>query len=112
MRAVTVLRRAPMLYGEPRQKNRKKPTFQKTNFSTAQGRSMSDVTRILSALEQGEPQAAARLLPLVYDALRKLVAWRMAQEKPGQTAPGLACRKPRNMGKLAVLDSCGFVAHR
>lgn len=46
---------------------------------------MNDVTRILSAIEQGEPQAAAQLLPLVYEELRKLAAARLAQEKPGQT---------------------------
>jgi RNA polymerase sigma factor (TIGR02999 family) len=46
---------------------------------------MSDVTRILSAIEQGDPAAADQLLPLVYDELRKLAAQRLAQEKPGQT---------------------------
>jgi RNA polymerase sigma factor (TIGR02999 family) len=46
---------------------------------------MSDVTRILSAIEQGDPHAAAQLLPLVYDELRRLAAQRLSQEKPGQT---------------------------
>jgi hypothetical protein len=46
---------------------------------------MSDVTRILSQIEQGDPQAAEQLLPLVYDELRKLAAVKLAQEKPGQT---------------------------
>jgi RNA polymerase sigma factor (TIGR02999 family) len=46
---------------------------------------MSDVTRILSAIEHGDPQAAAQLLPLVYDELRRLAAQRMAHEAPGQT---------------------------
>lgn len=46
---------------------------------------MGDVTHILSAIEQGDPHAAAELLPLVYDELKKLAAQRMAQEKPGQT---------------------------
>jgi RNA polymerase sigma factor (TIGR02999 family) len=46
---------------------------------------MSDVTRILSAIEQGDRQAGEELLPLVYDELRKLAAKRLAQEKPGQT---------------------------
>jgi RNA polymerase sigma factor (TIGR02999 family) len=46
---------------------------------------MTDVTRILSAIEQGDPLAAEQLLPLVYDELRKLAAAKMAQEKPGQT---------------------------
>jgi RNA polymerase sigma factor (TIGR02999 family) len=46
---------------------------------------MTDVTRILSAIEQGEPSAAEHLLPLVYDELRRLAAHKLAQEKPGQT---------------------------
>jgi RNA polymerase sigma factor (TIGR02999 family) len=46
---------------------------------------MSDVTRILSAIEEGDPHAAEQLLPLVYDELRKLAAQRLAHEKPGQT---------------------------
>jgi RNA polymerase sigma factor (TIGR02999 family) len=46
---------------------------------------MSDVTRILSAIEQGDPHAADKLLPLVYNELRKLAAQKLAQEKPGQT---------------------------
>jgi RNA polymerase sigma factor (TIGR02999 family) len=46
---------------------------------------MSDVTRILFAIEQGDPHAAEQLLPLVYDELRKLAARRLDQEKPGQT---------------------------
>ena len=46
---------------------------------------MTEVTRILSAIEQGEPHAAEQLLPLVYDELRKLATKRLAREKPGQT---------------------------
>ena len=46
---------------------------------------MTDVTRILSAIEQGDPQAAGQLLPLVYDELRKLAARKLARESPGQT---------------------------
>jgi len=46
---------------------------------------MSDVTRILSAIERGDPQASEQLLPLVYEELRRLAAQKMAQEKPGQT---------------------------
>jgi RNA polymerase sigma factor (TIGR02999 family) len=46
---------------------------------------MNEVTRILSAVEHGDPHAANQLLPLVYDELRKLAAQKMAQEKPGQT---------------------------
>jgi RNA polymerase sigma factor (TIGR02999 family) len=52
--------------------------------------SLNDVTRILSAIEQGDPQAAEQLLPLVYDELRKLAAQRLAQEKPGQTLQATA----------------------
>jgi RNA polymerase sigma factor (TIGR02999 family) len=51
---------------------------------------MNEVTRILSAIEQGDPSAAEQLLPLVYDELRKLAAQRIAQEKPGQTLQGTA----------------------
>ena len=51
---------------------------------------MTDVTRILSAVEQGDPRAAEHLLPLVYDELRKLAAQKMAQEKPGQTLQATA----------------------
>jgi RNA polymerase sigma factor (TIGR02999 family) len=51
---------------------------------------MSDVTHILSAMEQGDPHAAEQLLPLVYDELRKLAAQRMAQEAPGQTLQATA----------------------
>src|SRR5262245_34400890 len=51
---------------------------------------MSEVTRILSAIEQGDPQAAEKLLPLVYDELRKLAAQKLAQEKPGQTLQATA----------------------
>src|SRR5882762_8293829 len=46
---------------------------------------MSDVTRILDRVQQGDPEAAEALLPLVYEELRKLAVVRMANEKPGQT---------------------------
>jgi RNA polymerase sigma factor (TIGR02999 family) len=51
---------------------------------------MNDVTRILSAIERGEPQASDQLLPLVYDELRKLAAQKLAQERPGQTLQATA----------------------
>lgn len=51
---------------------------------------MSEVTRILSAIDQGDPHAAEQLLPLVYDELRKLAAQKLAQEKPGQTLEATA----------------------
>src|SRR6478735_10848424 len=51
---------------------------------------MNDVTRILSAIEHGDPLASGQLLPLVYDELRKLAARRLAREKPGQTLQATA----------------------
>src|SRR3954462_7383017 len=51
---------------------------------------MNDVTRILSAIEQGDPQTPQELLPLVYDELRKLAAQKLAQEAPGQTLQATA----------------------
>jgi ECF sigma factor len=57
---------------------------------------MTDVTRILSAIEEGDSSSAEQLLPLVYDELRKLATQKMAQEAPGQT---LSCRD-----KLVTLE--------
>jgi len=51
---------------------------------------MNELTRILSAIDQGDPHAAAELLPLVYDELRKLAAQKLAQEKPRQTLQATA----------------------
>ncbi len=51
---------------------------------------MNEVTQILSGIEAGDPHAAAQLLPLVYDELRKLAAQKLAQEKPGQTLQATA----------------------
>lgn len=51
---------------------------------------MTEVTRILFAIEQGDPHAAEQLLPLVYDELRQLAAQRLAHEKPGQTLQATA----------------------
>jgi RNA polymerase sigma factor (TIGR02999 family) len=51
---------------------------------------MSDVSRIFSAIEQGDPRAAEQLLPLVYDELRRLAAQRLARERPGQTLQATA----------------------
>jgi len=51
---------------------------------------MSDVTRILSALEHGDPQVSEQLFPLVYEELRRLAAQKMAQEAPGQTLQATA----------------------
>ncbi len=51
---------------------------------------MTDVTQILSQIESGDPSAAEKLLPLVYEELRKLAAAKLAQEKPGQTLQATA----------------------
>jgi RNA polymerase sigma factor (TIGR02999 family) len=51
---------------------------------------MSEVTRVLSAIERGDPHAAEQLLPLVYQELRQLAAQKLAQEKPGQTLQATA----------------------
>ena len=51
---------------------------------------MNEVTRVLSAIEEGDPHAAEQLLPLVYDELRKLAAQKLTQEKPGQTLEATA----------------------
>jgi RNA polymerase sigma factor (TIGR02999 family) len=49
------------------------------------GSVMSEITRMLNAIDAGDPSAAGQLLPLVYDELRQLAAWHLAQEQPGQT---------------------------
>ena len=51
---------------------------------------MSEVTRILSAIEHGDPHAAAQLMPLVYDELRRLAAAQLSREKVGQTLDATA----------------------
>ncbi|HMC67340.1 MAG TPA: ECF-type sigma factor, partial [Gemmataceae bacterium] len=51
---------------------------------------MSEVTRILGAIEQGDPRASEQLLPLVYDELRRLAAQKMSRESPGQTLEATA----------------------
>jgi RNA polymerase sigma factor (TIGR02999 family) len=58
--------------------------------SSVWGPPMNEVTRVLFAVEQGDPQVAEQLLPLVYDELRKLAAHRLAQEAPGQTLQATA----------------------
>jgi RNA polymerase sigma factor (TIGR02999 family) len=73
---------------------------------------MSEVTRILSAVEQGDPHAAEQLLPLVYDELRKLAAQKLAQEKPGQTLQATALVHEAYLrlvghGPERPWDSCG-----
>jgi RNA polymerase sigma factor (TIGR02999 family) len=73
---------------------------------------MSAVTRILSAIEQGDPHAASQLLPLVYEELRKLAAQKLAQEKPGQTLEATALVHEAYLrlvdrDKVQHWDSCG-----
>src|SRR5262249_32743087 len=60
------------------------------DFPRDPGACVEEVTRILDAIEHGEPSAAEQLLPLVYDELRKLAAQRLAQEAPGQTLEATA----------------------
>ncbi len=60
------------------------------HFSSVWVPPMNEVTRILSAIDQGDPHAAEQLLPLVYQELRKLAAQKLAQEKPGQTLEATA----------------------
>jgi RNA polymerase sigma factor (TIGR02999 family) len=66
---------------------------------------MSDVTRILSAIENGEPCAAGQLLPLVYEELRKLAAHRLAQETPGQTLQATALVHEAYLRLVGVEDA-------
>ena len=61
------------------------PTLNSNSMPT-----MTDVTRMLSAIDHGDPHAASELLPLVYDELRKLAAQKLAKEKPGQTLDATA----------------------
>jgi RNA polymerase sigma factor (TIGR02999 family) len=65
---------------------------------------MNEVTRILSAIDQGDPHAAEQLLPLVYDELRKLAAQKLAQEKPGQTLQATALVHEAYL-RLVVIDT-------
>src|ERR1700757_4176669 len=58
--------------------------------SSREPESMNDVTRVLSAIDHGDPHAADQLLPLVYDELRRLAKQKLAQEKPGQTLQATA----------------------
>jgi RNA polymerase sigma factor (TIGR02999 family) len=74
---------------------------------------MSEVTRILSAIEQGDPQAANQLLPLVYNELRQLAAQKLAQEKPGQTLQATALVHEaylRLVGDQQFANRCHFFA--
>ena len=71
---------------------------------------MTDVTRILAEIEAGSPEAADRLLPLVYDELRELAATKLAKEKPGQTLQATALVHEaylRLLGSECKWDGCG-----
>ncbi len=72
---------------------------------------MTDVTRMLSAIEQGDPHAAEQLLPLVYDELRRLAAQRLAQEKAGQTLDATALVHEAYLRLAADADQ-GFANRR
>lgn len=77
---------------------------------------MSDVTRILERVERGDGKAAEELLPLIYDELRRLAAYKMAKEPPGQTLQATALvhevlvadRRPA----AAALGESGAIFHR
>jgi RNA polymerase sigma factor (TIGR02999 family) len=66
------------------------PAFNAAVNPTGNSDPQGDATRLLTAIMQGDPQAAEALLPLVYDELRRLAAWRLAQERPGQTLQATA----------------------
>src|SRR6187200_2378528 len=65
---------------------------------------MNDVTHILSAIDQGDPQAAEQLLPLVYEELRKLAAQKLAHENPGQTLQATALVHEAYLRLLGIED--------
>jgi ECF sigma factor len=71
---------------------------------------MNEVTRFLNAAEQGDSHAAAQLLPLVYDELRKLAAAKMAWERPDHTLDATAPRHLARHGE-PLLDICSRLAH-
>src|SRR5262249_1436248 len=69
---------------------------------------MPDVTQILSQIEKGDPHAAEKLLPLVYDELRKLAALKLAQEKPGQMVQATALVHEAYMRLVGPANQSGF----
>jgi len=69
---------------------------------------MSDVTRILSQIEQGDPQGAEQLLPLVYDELRRLAAAKLGQEKAGQTLQATALVHEAYLRLVGPANGQGF----
>jgi RNA polymerase sigma factor (TIGR02999 family) len=75
---------------KPRQASVQSPRSETSRSARGRLPSMTDISRILSAFEQGDPHAAEQLLPLVYDELRQLAAAQMAREKAGQTLDATA----------------------
>ena len=73
---------------------------------------MSEVTRILSAIDQGDPQAASQLLPLVYDELRRVAAAQMAQEKPGQSLDATGLVHEAYLRLIGPTNEVQFLNHR
>jgi len=71
---------------------------------------MSDVTRILSAIERGDRQSADELLPLVYDELRTLAAQRLTDEKPGQTLSATALVHEAYLRLVGPANSQGWAS--
>jgi RNA polymerase sigma factor (TIGR02999 family) len=69
---------------------------------------MNEVTRILSAIEEGDPHAASQLLPLVYDELRRLASQKLDQEKPGQTLQATALVHEAYLRLLGIADEQAF----
>jgi hypothetical protein len=65
---------------------------------------MPDVTAILSAIQQGDPQAAGQLLPLVYDELRRLAAQKLARERPDHTLQPTALVHERRVQRRAARE--------
>src|SRR6516165_115493 len=73
---------------------------------------MDNVTHILNAIEQGDPQAAERLLPLVYDELRRLAAQKLAHEKPGHTLDATALVHEAYLRLVAGAGAAGRAEQR
>jgi hypothetical protein len=69
---------------------------------------MSEVTRILSGIEQGDPHAAEQLLPLVYDELRKLAAQKLTREQPGKTLEATALVHEAYLRLIGVAEPCVY----
>jgi RNA polymerase sigma factor (TIGR02999 family) len=69
---------------------------------------MTDVTRVLSAIDRGDPRAAEQLLPLVYDELRKLAAEKLAGETPGQTLQATALVHEAYLRLVGAGDGAGW----